>query len=165
VLIVEFDSGGTLVFGPNNSATPVGPLPVEQTQRIVQAALDESSVIEARKRLASLVQSVDSTSMPGVSNSGLFANHELKVGVPKRIDWDEACKVSNALLPLKGKELIEKLGYQTGQFGVAKVTLLQKFVKDAGLPLPVRPEPLRSVRIDDIRVVCWMAVTAVAPVL
>jgi hypothetical protein len=48
---------------------------------------------------------------------------------------------------------------------IAKVTLLQKFVKDAGLPLPVRPEPLRSVRIDDIRVVCWMAVTAVAPVL
>jgi hypothetical protein len=123
VLIVEFDSGGTLVFGPNNSAAPVGPLPVEQTQRIVQAALDESSVIEARKRLASLVQSVDSTSMPGVSNSGLFANHELKVGVPKRTDWDEACKASNALLPLKGKELIEKLGYQTGQFGAHALLL------------------------------------------
>jgi hypothetical protein len=48
---------------------------------------------------------------------------------------------------------------------VAKVSLLQKFVRDAGLPLPVKPEPLRSVRIDDIRVVCWMAVTAAAPIL
>ena len=123
VLVVEFDSGGTLVFGPNTSAAPVGPLPLEQTQRIVQAALDESSVIEARKRLAGLVQSVDSTSMPGVSNSGLFANHELKVGVPKRADWDDACKASNPLLPLKGKELIEKLGYQTGQFGAHALLL------------------------------------------
>ena len=48
---------------------------------------------------------------------------------------------------------------------VEKVGLLQKFVKDAGLPLPVKPEPLPAVRIDDIRVVCWMAVTAAAPVL
>ena len=48
---------------------------------------------------------------------------------------------------------------------VAKVGLLQRFVKDAGLPLPVRPEPLRSVRIDDIRVVCWMAITAAKPIL
>lgn len=46
-----------------------------------------------------------------------------------------------------------------------KVNLLQKFVKDAGLPLPVKPEPLSPVRIDDIRVVCWMAVTAAIPVL
>jgi hypothetical protein len=42
-----------------------------------------------------------------------------------------------------------------------KVMLLQKFVKDTGLPLPIKPEPLPAVRIDDIRVVCWMAVTAV----
>ena len=48
---------------------------------------------------------------------------------------------------------------------IEKVGLLQKFVKDAGLPLPVKPEPLPAVRIDDIRVVCWMAVTAAAPVL
>ncbi len=41
-----------------------------------------------------------------------------------------------------------------------KVMLLQKFVKDTGLPLPIKPEPLPAVRIDDIRVVCWMAVTA-----
>lgn len=41
VLVVEFDSGGTLVFGPNTASAPAGPLPVEQTQRVVQAALDE----------------------------------------------------------------------------------------------------------------------------
>lgn len=123
VLIIEFDSGGTLVFGPNTASAPVGPLPIEQTQRVVQAALDEPTVIAARNRLAGLVQSIDSTSMPGVKNSGLFANHELRVGVPQRADWVAACNASTAMLPLKGKELIEKLGFQTGQFGAHALLL------------------------------------------
>ena len=41
-----------------------------------------------------------------------------------------------------------------------KVLALQKFVADAGLPIPIPPQPLPSVRLEDIRVVCWMAVTA-----
>jgi len=123
VLVVEFDSGGTLVFGPNTASAPVGPLPIEQTQRVVQAALDEPTVIAARNRLAGLVQSIDSTSMPGVKNSGLFANHELRVGVPQRADWGSACSASTVMLPLKGKELIEKLGFQTGQFGAHALLL------------------------------------------
>ena len=123
VLVVEFDSGGTLVFGPNTASAPVGPLPVEQTQRVVQAALDEPTVIAARNRLAGLVQSIESTSMPGVKNSGLFANHELRVGVPQRADWGAACTASSPMLPLKGKELIEKLGFQTGQFGAHALLL------------------------------------------
>lgn len=123
VLIIEFDSGGTLVFGPNTASAPVGPLPIEQTQRVVQAALDEPTVIAARNRLAGLVQSIDSTSMPGVKNSGLFANHELRVGVPQRADWGAACSASVLMLPLKGKELIEKLGFQSGQFGAHALLL------------------------------------------
>ncbi len=123
VLVVELDSGGTLVFGPNTASAPVGPLPIEQTQRVVQAALDEPTVIAARNRLAGLVQSIDSTSMPGVKNSGLFANHELRVGVPQRTDWGAACSASSPMLPLKGKELIEKLGFQTGQFGAHALLL------------------------------------------
>ena len=123
VLVVEFDTGGTLVFGPNTASAPVGPLPIEQTQRVIQAALDEPTVIAARNRLAGLVQSIDSTSMPGVKNSGLFANHELRVGVPQRADWSAACSTSTTMLPLKGRELIEKLGFQTGQFGAHALLL------------------------------------------
>ncbi len=123
VLVVEFESGEALVFGPNTASAPVGPLPCEQVQRVLQAALDEPTVIAARNRLAGLVQSIDSTSMPGVKNSGLFANHELRVGVPQRTDWDAACTASTPLLPLKGKELIEKLGFRTGQFGAHALLL------------------------------------------
>lgn len=123
VLVVEFDSGGTLVFGPNAAAAPVGPLPADQTQRVVQAALDEPTVVAARSRLAGLVQAIDTTSMPGIKNSGLFANHELRVGVPQRPDWKQACTNAAPMLSLKGKALIEKLGFQAGQFGAHALLL------------------------------------------
>jgi hypothetical protein len=90
VLIVELSGGATFVFGPNTSAAPLGPLPEDQTQRVVQAALDEPNVLTARARLTGLVEAIDSTAMSGMKNSGLFANHELRVGVPQRSDWSAA---------------------------------------------------------------------------
>ena len=125
VLIIE-TSVGAIVFGPNNAAAPLGPLPVEQSQRVIQAALDEPTVIAARARLAGLVQSIDSTAMPGVKNSGLFANHELRVGVPARADWQAACERSVALLSSKGPQLIEKLGYKVGRAGAHAMVLSGK---------------------------------------
>ena len=125
VLIIE-TSVGAIVFGPNNAAAPLGPLPVEQSQRVIQAALDEPTVIAARARLAGLVQSIDSTAMPGVKNSGLFANHELRVGVPARPDWQAACERSAALLSSKGPQLIEKLGYKVGRAGAHAMVLSGK---------------------------------------
>jgi hypothetical protein len=116
VLVIE-TSSGAIVFGPNSASAPLGPLPVEQSQRVIQAALDEPTVIAARARLAGLVQSIDSTAMPGVKNSGLFANHELRVGVPARADWQAACERSAAILFSKGPQLIEKLGFKVGRAG------------------------------------------------
>ena len=125
VLVIE-TSVGAIVFGPNNAAAPLGPLPVEQSQRVIQAALDEPTVIAARARLAGLVQSIDSTAMPGVKNSGLFANHELRVGVPARPDWQAACERSVAMLSSKGPQLIEKLGYKVGRAGAHALVLSGK---------------------------------------
>jgi|694.fasta_scaffold65700_2 hypothetical protein len=39
-----------------------------------------------------------------------------------------------------------------------KVRALLKFVTETGLPMPETPKPLPAVRIDDIRVISWMAV-------
>lgn len=125
VLVVE-TSTGAIVFGPNSASAPLGPLPVEQSQRVIQAALDEPTVIAARARLAGLVQSIDSTAMPGVKNSGLFANHELRVGVPARADWQAACERSAALLASKGPQLIEKLGFKVGRAGAHAMVLSGK---------------------------------------
>ena len=117
VLVVELENGGALVFGPNSAAAPLGPLPQEQVQRLLQASLDEPTVVAARNRLAGLMQSIDSTTMPGVKNSGLFANHELMNGVPQRTDWKTACESSVSKLSFKGQQLIEKLGFSSGRAG------------------------------------------------
>ena len=126
VVLVVKTSSGAIVFGPNNASAPLGPLPIEQSQRVIQAALDEPTVIAARARLAGLVQSMDSTAMPGVKNSGLFANHELRVGVPARADWQEACERSAEMLASKGPQLIEKLGYKVGRAGAHAMVLSGK---------------------------------------
>jgi hypothetical protein len=122
VLVIETNHGA-IVFGPNSAAAPLGPLPVEQCQRVIQSALDEPTVIAARARLAGLVQSIDSTAMPGVKNSGLFANHELRVGVPARSDWQSACARSAELLNVKGAQLVEKLGFKVGRAGAHALVL------------------------------------------
>ena len=123
VLVVELENGGALVFGPNSASAPLGPLPQEQVQRLLQASLDEPTVIAARNRLAGLMQSLDSTAMPGVKNSGLFANHELMNGVPQRADWKTSCESSVAKLSLKGQQLIEKLGFASGRAGAHALLL------------------------------------------
>jgi superfamily II DNA or RNA helicase len=41
-----------------------------------------------------------------------------------------------------------------------KVRALLDYVTEAGLPMPIPPQPLPPVRIEDVRVICWMAVTA-----
>ena len=123
VLVVELENGGALVFGPNSASAPLGPLPQEQVQRLLQASLDEPTVIAARNRLAGLMQSLDSTAMSGVKNSGLFANHELMNGVPQRADWKTSCESSVAKLSLKGQQLIEKLGFSSGRAGAHALLL------------------------------------------
>ncbi|MHB1088643.1 MAG: C-terminal helicase domain-containing protein [Acidimicrobiales bacterium] len=44
-----------------------------------------------------------------------------------------------------------------------KVQDIDRFVTDAGLPIPQAIKPLRPVRREDVRVVCWMAVQPAPP--
>jgi hypothetical protein len=44
-----------------------------------------------------------------------------------------------------------------------KVQEIDRFVTDAGLPIPQAIKPLRPVRREDVRVVCWMAVQPAPP--
>jgi hypothetical protein len=123
VVVTELANGEVLVLGPNSATAPVGPLPGEQAVRMLQAVLDEPTVIAARTRLAGVSQAIDSTSIPGVKNSGLFANHELRVGVPQRADWADACSASSGLLSNRGQDLITSLGYTAQQAGAHGLVL------------------------------------------
>lgn len=68
VLVVELPGGSALIFGPNPALAPTRPLPTDQAERILQAVLDEPTPVTARTRLASLLQSLETTSIPGVKN-------------------------------------------------------------------------------------------------
>jgi len=123
VLVVEVERNVVILFGPNSAIAPTKPLAIDQAERILQAVLDEPNPVAARTRLSSLVQSLETTSIAGVKNSGLFANHELKEGVPHRADWVNACEASLVLLPQRDHELIEQLGYKTGAAGAHALVL------------------------------------------
>jgi hypothetical protein len=124
VVLVALQADGTVVaFGPNSGGAPVDPFPAEQAERFFQAVLDEPNAIRARNRVSELRQALDATAMPGVKNSGLFANHYLRVGVPQREDWPSACSGSSPLLGLREHELVRRLGFTTTSAGADALLL------------------------------------------
>jgi hypothetical protein len=104
----------------------VRPVDLDQAGRLLQAVLDEANPVAARSRLTGLLQSLDTTSIPGVKNSGLFANHELRTGVPKRADWEDACAIAKTILGTREEELINRLGYTTSAVGAHALVLTGK---------------------------------------
>lgn len=118
VLIATILSDGRVsLFEPTTSTSSTRPIDLSQANRFLQAILDEATPVAARSRLQGLLQSLDTTAIPGIKNSGLFANHELRNGVPRRTDWQEACSTSQAILSLREHELISQLGYSTEGLG------------------------------------------------
>ncbi len=91
------------------------------------------------------------TAVDLVMEHGGFLSYEEQSDLANRLNgkWERAI-VRSVREIIRNEELSDR----------DKVLALQKFVSDAGLPIPIPPQPLPSVRLDDIRVVCWMAVTA-----
>lgn len=85
-----------------------------------------------------------------VSEHGSHLSNEDQGDLINRLNgkWERAI-VRSVREILRDEDLTEK----------AKVSALREFVTETGLPLPERPQPLPPVRIEDIRVVCWMAIT------
>jgi hypothetical protein len=123
LLAILLDDGKVTIFGPVATSAPVRPIARDQAQRLLQAVLDEANPVAARSRLTGLLQSLDTTSIPGVKNSGLFANHELRMGVPRRADWGSACASAQKLLSLREDELIRGLGYTISGVGAHALIL------------------------------------------
>ncbi|MFZ4434843.1 MAG: hypothetical protein ACOYOQ_16755, partial [Microthrixaceae bacterium] len=123
LVAVELSDGSVMTYGPNVDVAPVGPLPADLASRMLQAVLDEPDQIKAGARWRSFTVAVDTSSLPGVKNSGLFANHEVRVGVPQREDWSDACRRSAKLLNDRQGELIRALGFTSEQGGAHSLVL------------------------------------------
>ena len=104
------------------SPAPVIGLPRDQVERIAATALDEPNRHAAVRFLQAVLPEADSE-LPGVRNLGLVASHELQVGVPARRDWNQACDAGIPLLALRGRPLVEGLGFTVEERGTSTYVL------------------------------------------
>lgn len=112
LLVVTHDSKAA-ICGPVGDNPPViSNLGLDQVERLCSAALAEPNQHSAVRFLVAMLDGLHTTeSLPGVRNMGMLATHELRSGVPARRDWLPACGRSKRLLSLKGRLLIEGLGF------------------------------------------------------
>lgn len=100
------------VAGPVGEEPPVlRDVDAGQVERVCAAALGEASRHGAVRLLASAFEELDSE-LPGVRNAGMFSTHQLRERVPARADWDAACERGRALLGLRGRRVVEALGFE-----------------------------------------------------
>lgn len=126
LLVVGYPEQGETrvsVCGPVGEQPPViHGLEVSQVERVAAAALGEPTRHAAIRFLVAMLPEVGAD-LPGLRNSGLLATQELRNGVPARPDWPEACQRSRNVLPLRGRQLIEKLGFGIEQLSVTSSVL------------------------------------------
>jgi hypothetical protein len=101
------------LFGPDERAEIIEAFPLDQVLRQLQSALNEPNALAAYTRLGQFRRSIDSTSLPGFINSGLFASYHIRENVPTRLDWFDQCERAKAWLSLRDEALIKGLGYLT----------------------------------------------------
>jgi hypothetical protein len=126
LLVVGYTEHGgprVSVCGPVGEQPPVlHGLDPSQVERLAAAALAEPTRHAAIRFLVAMLPEVGAD-LPGLRNSGLLATQELRNGVPARPDWEDACDRSRGLLPLRGRPLVEKLGFGIEQLSVTSSML------------------------------------------
>lgn len=114
LLVVAYEHGDQLaaaVCGPSGEEPPVHTdLELSRVERLAATALTEPNRHAAQRCLLRLLPEVDAE-LPGLVNSGLLATHELRDGVPRRADWGSAVERGRGALTLRGRRLIERLGF------------------------------------------------------
>ena len=115
LLLVALYGDRAALCGPSGEEPPVYfDLDPGQVERICRTALQQPDHHAASRFLRSVVPQVESE-LPGLRNEGLFATHQLQRGVPHRGDWEKACREALDAQDSRGRELLEKLGFEIEQ--------------------------------------------------
>jgi hypothetical protein len=88
----------TALCGPSGERPPIRRLPLTLVERLCAAALAEPDRHHAVRSLEDRLEGLESGVVHGLVNRGLFANHDLRTGVPKREDWPAAQRRSTEYL-------------------------------------------------------------------
>ena len=127
LLVVTYTGPGdqplAAVVGTIGDPAPVTGLGMDRVARICAAVLAEPDRHAAARAAERLLAGLKDQLSPGLVNSGLFASHELRTGVPARPDWEPARTAALPLLGMNGLPLIHALGYQTAPRGSAALLL------------------------------------------
>lgn len=112
LLVVLYDRKAALC-GPAGSYPPAfADLDPGNVGRICSTALEEPDRHSALRFLHSVIPQLEPEShVPGLRNEGLLATHELHFGVPQRTDWGTAREKALASLRLRGRHLLQSLGF------------------------------------------------------
>lgn len=111
------------VVGTSGDPAPITGLSLDRLERVCAAVLAEPDRHSAVRAIDRLFVGLKDQQSPGLVNSGLFASHELRTGVPARSDWEASRHDALPMLGTRGLELIHALGYQTAQRGSAAMVL------------------------------------------
>ncbi len=131
-------------------------LPIEQVEAVCEKALKEEGRHAAIRLLHRLLPALDAP-IPGLRNGGLFAMQELERGVPSRGDWATAVEEARGVRELRGRALIEGLGFATEELPGPAMLLLAGDRKTAVAVLLDRPEEIDSAspRFDGVSPVSY----------
>ena len=83
-------------------------------ERLCREALDQPDRHAALQFLSQALPSLD-TAIPGLTNEGLLALHELQHGVPERDDWTAARRKATSAVGKRGKDILTSLGFRIEQ--------------------------------------------------
>jgi len=130
LLVVLYPSGDGLsasACGPVGEDPPVvTDRDAGQIERIAEAALAEPDRQAAIRFLTEVLASED-TELPGVRNAGMFSTHALSVELRQRDDWDLMGSWGSRLLSVRGKHLVEALGFDVDVFGSSTSVLARRW--------------------------------------
>ena len=101
----------TALCGPAGEQPAVhDDIELSQAERLAAVALDEPNRHAATRFLLAALPELGSD-MPGLRNVGLLATQELGAGVPDMAEWKAAVRQARPLLGLRGRRLVERLGF------------------------------------------------------
>lgn len=112
-LVAVLHDDKATVAGPTQSDEPILDADLVVVENMLSTVLEQqehnAAVLRAQEMLDQLR---DKDANPALLNSGLFTNHELVNGVPRRTDWTAACEESEPFLEsASGQDLFAQLGF------------------------------------------------------
>ncbi len=120
LLVVLFPQNGSLsvsVCGPVGEDPPVvSDRDPRQIERIADAALTEPDR-QAAIRFLTEVLTAEDTELPGIRNNGMFSTHALTRELRERDDWPKMASWGSRMLTVRGRQLVEGLGFDVVAFG------------------------------------------------